>query len=186
MIFNNVYKGKKVLVTGHTGFKGSWLCKWLEMMGADLVGFSLEPSTIPNHFNIIDIKMNSVIGDIKNYNKLNRIFKEHKPELIFHLAAQPSVLESYDKKSDFYTETALFKSADSFLNYKNKSLCLKIDVEGHELFAINGLKKILSNNKIFLQIEIFNKNYKKVYKKLKTFGLKKINRIKDDYYFIKS
>jgi len=96
------------------------------------------------------------------------------------------VLESYDKKSDFYTETALFKSADSFLNYKNKSLCLKIDVEGHELFAINGLKKILSNNNIFLQIEIFNKNYKKVYKKLKTLGLKRINRIKDDYYFIKN
>ena len=96
------------------------------------------------------------------------------------------VLESYDKKSNFYTETALFKSADSFLNYKNKSLCLKIDIEGHELFAINGLKKILSNNKIFLQIEIFNKNYKKVYKKLKTFGLKKINRINDDYYFIKN
>tara|TARA_B110000483_G_C18058307_1_gene489257 strand:+ start:233 stop:1003 length:771 start_codon:yes stop_codon:yes gene_type:complete len=96
------------------------------------------------------------------------------------------VLESYDKKSDFYTETALFKSADNFLKYKNKSLCLKIDVEGHELFTINGLKKILSNNKIFLQIEIFNKNYKKVYKKLKIFGFKRINRIENDYYFIKS
>ena len=66
MIFNNIYQGKKVLVTGHTGFKGSWLCKWLEIMGADVIGFSLEPSTIPNHFNHINIKMNSVIGNIKD------------------------------------------------------------------------------------------------------------------------
>jgi len=107
MIFNNVYKGKKVLVTGHTGFKGSWLCKWLEMMGADVVGFSLEPSTKPNHFNNINIKMNSVIGNIKNYNKLNRIFKEHKPELIFHLAAQPSVLESYDNPLETFNSNVI-------------------------------------------------------------------------------
>ena len=138
-----------------------------------------------------NILLNRNIKNIKTYNfglsdsntklRLKALVKNNHVQL-----GGFGVLESYDKKSDFYIETAFFKSADSFLNYKNKSLCLKIDVEGHELFAINGLKRILSNNKIFLQVEIFDKNYKKVYKKLKTFGLKKINKIKDDYYFIKN
>ena len=107
MIFNNVYQGKKVLVTGHTGFKGSWLCKWLEIMGADVIGFSLEPSTIPNHFNHINIKMNSVIGNIKDYDSLNEIFKKNKPELVFHLAAQPSVLLSYEDPIETFNSNVI-------------------------------------------------------------------------------
>ena len=96
------------------------------------------------------------------------------------------VMENYDKDSDFYTETAIFKSADKIFKYKNRSLCFKIDVEGHELFALEGLKKNFLNNKIFLQIEIFKKNYKNVSKVLRILGLKQINKIKDDYYFIKN
>ena len=107
MVFNNVYKGKKVLVTGHTGFKGSWLCKWLEIMGADVVGFSLEPNTIPNHFNNIKIKMNSVIGNIKDYDSLNEIFIKNRPELVFHLAAQPSVLESYKNPIETFNSNVI-------------------------------------------------------------------------------
>lgn len=107
MIFNNIYQGKKVLVTGHTGFKGSWLCKWLEIMGADVIGFSLEPSTIPNHFNHINIKMNSVIGNIKDYDSLNEIFKKNKPELVFHLAAQPSVLVSYEDPIETFNSNVI-------------------------------------------------------------------------------
>ena len=95
------------------------------------------------------------------------------------------VMESYDKESEFYTESAIFKSADNIFNFHKKSICLKIDVEGHEWFAIHGLKKNFLNNTIFLQIEIFKKNYKKVSKTLKNLGLKQVNKIQDDYYFIK-
>ena len=94
-MFNNIYKGKKVLVTGHTGFKGSWLCKWLEILGSDVLGFSLEPSTLPNHFDNANIKMESIIGNINDYSKLNNVINNFMPNIIFHLAAQPSVLQSY-------------------------------------------------------------------------------------------
>ena len=89
-MFNNIYKGKKVLVTGHTGFKGSWLCKWLEILGSDVLGFSLEPSTLPNHFDNANIKMESIIGDITDYSKLNNVINNFMPNIIFHLASQPS------------------------------------------------------------------------------------------------
>ncbi len=107
MIFNNIYKNKKVLVTGHTGFKGSWLCKWLEILGADVVGFSLTPITNPNHFSNINIKMDSVIGNINNYNDLNDVFKKYKPEIVFHLAAQSSVLVSYEDPIDTFNSNVI-------------------------------------------------------------------------------
>lgn len=91
------YKGKKVFITGHTGFKGSWLCKILASQGALVTGYSLKPPTDPNLFNIADIKqdVHSVIGDIRDYQKLKKIFDEAKPEIVLHLAAQPIVRESY-------------------------------------------------------------------------------------------
>jgi CDP-glucose 4,6-dehydratase len=91
------YKGKKVLITGHTGFKGSWLCKILINAGAYVTGYSLEPSTKQNLFSISDIetKMNSIIGDIRDLDKLKHIFDDEKPEIVFHLAAQPIVRDSY-------------------------------------------------------------------------------------------
>lgn len=93
----NFYKGKKVLVTGHTGFKGSWLCKILCLAGADVVGYSLEPPTNPSLFKIANIEndITSIIGDIRNLDRLKEVFKEYKPEIIFHLAAQPIVRDSY-------------------------------------------------------------------------------------------
>ncbi|MEG1300325.1 MAG: CDP-glucose 4,6-dehydratase [Erysipelotrichaceae bacterium] len=97
------YRGKKVLITGHTGFKGSWLSKILIQMGADVVGYSLDPLTDPNLFSIIDLKkqMKSIIGDIRDLNHLKKVFNDEKPEIIFHLAAQPIVLDSY--KNPVYT-----------------------------------------------------------------------------------
>lgn len=92
------YKDKKVLVTGHTGFKGAWLCKILVMLGAKVTGYSLEPPTNPNLFELINLdkKINSNIGDIRNLNKLEKVFEESKPEIVFHLAAQPIVRTSYE------------------------------------------------------------------------------------------
>ncbi|MFT8351066.1 CDP-glucose 4,6-dehydratase [Clostridium saccharoperbutylacetonicum] len=98
MVMNlEFYKGKKVLVTGHTGFKGSWLCKILVKAGAEVIGYSLIPPTNPNLFQIsgIDKEINSVIGDIRDLGKLMDTFNKYKPEIIFHLAAQPIVRDSY-------------------------------------------------------------------------------------------
>jgi CDP-glucose 4,6-dehydratase len=95
-MFESTYSGKNVLVTGHTGFKGSWLCLWLEQMRANVSGYSLHPPTEPNHYNLLELSVNSTIGDIRNYDKFFEKIKSEQPEVIFHLAAQSSVLYSYD------------------------------------------------------------------------------------------
>jgi len=94
-MFNNIYHNKRVLITGHTGFKGSWLALWLSQMGAKITGYSLPPPTEPNHFHLLDIDMVSIIGDIRDTEKLKQVFREQQPEIVFHLAAQPIVRLSY-------------------------------------------------------------------------------------------
>ena len=92
-----------------------------------------------------------------------------------------------DNKSSFktiHTEFAIFKKADDKFKYKNKTICLKIDVEGHEIFVLNGLKKIIRNNKIFLQLEILPNNFIKTNKYLNNFDFKMLNQINNDYYFM--
>lgn len=93
----NFYKGKKVLVTGHTGFKGTWLSKILINAGAEVTGYSLEPPTNPCLFSLarIEKQMNSIIGDIRDLQHLKMIFNKIQPEIVFHLAAQPIVRDSY-------------------------------------------------------------------------------------------
>lgn len=91
------FRGKRVFLTGHTGFKGSWLSLLLQDAGADLTGFSLAPEEEPNLFSLLQLQkgMRSVIGDIRDASALQRAFDEAKPEIVFHLAAQPIVRESY-------------------------------------------------------------------------------------------
>lgn len=95
-MFDSQYKGKKVLLTGHTGFKGSWLAAWLKMLGADVCGVALAPETVPAHWNLLDLDVKSVICDIRDRKNLQKIFEEFQPETVFHLAAQPIVLKSYE------------------------------------------------------------------------------------------
>lgn len=92
------YKNKNVLLTGHTGFKGSWLSQILVNWGANIIGYSLNPPTNPNLYNLLnlDSKMNSIIGDIRDLNDLKNVFDEFNPEIVIHMAAQPLVRESYD------------------------------------------------------------------------------------------
>ena len=97
MLDLNFYKGKRVLVTGHTGFKGSWLCRILIGAGAQVTGYSLNPPTQPNLFSICGMEehMDSVIGDIRDRDHLMEVFDQAQPEIVLHLAAQPIVRESY-------------------------------------------------------------------------------------------
>jgi len=89
--------GKKVLVTGHTGFKGSWLSLWLQKLGADVVGYSLDPPSEPSLFEVADVAdgMVSIIGDVRDFATLRELFARHRPEIVFHLAAQALVRRSY-------------------------------------------------------------------------------------------
>ena len=91
------YKGKRVLVTGHTGFKGSWLCRILINAGAIVSGYSQNPPTNPNLFSLAGLEenMNSIIGDIRDMEHLSKVFDETQPEIVLHLAAQPIVRDSY-------------------------------------------------------------------------------------------
>lgn len=97
------YKDKKVFITGHTGFKGSWLSRVLTNAGAQVTGYALNPPTSPSLYNIVEIEqgIHSVIGDIRDYNNLKRVYDKAQPEIVFHLAAQPLVRDSY--KNPTYT-----------------------------------------------------------------------------------
>jgi CDP-glucose 4,6-dehydratase len=101
-LFGGIYKGKKVLVTGHTGFKGSWLAYWLGQMGADVFGIALEPPTQPNHISNLSLNLKSTILDINDKDKLEDVLVEINPDIVFHLAAQPLVRLSYDQPYETY------------------------------------------------------------------------------------
>lgn len=98
MLDISFYKGKRILVTGHTGFKGSWLCTILKKAGAEVAGYSLSPNTTPALFDIASVAegMTSIIGDVRDYESMQRLFGEFKPEMVIHLAAQPIVRDSYE------------------------------------------------------------------------------------------
>ena len=97
------YKNKKILITGHTGFKGSWMCRFLLELGADVTGYALKPPTEPSLFDILGLneRMESVIGDVRDLERLEQVIKRVQPELVIHMAAQPIVRESY--KNPVYT-----------------------------------------------------------------------------------
>jgi CDP-glucose 4,6-dehydratase len=97
-MFHNIYQGKKVLVTGHTGFKGGWLSLWLKLMGADVYGISNEIYSFPSLFEVskIEDQIKSYIADIRDMGEMQRIINEIEPDFVFHLAAQPLVKRAYD------------------------------------------------------------------------------------------
>lgn len=119
------YKGKKVFITGHTGFKGSWLCRMLINAGAVVTGYALAPPTVPSLFEIAEIEkdIHSVIGDIRDFQILKKVFDEAQPEIVFHLAAQPLVRESY--KNPAYTYETNVMGTVNILECARTCECVK-------------------------------------------------------------
>jgi len=109
VINKDFWKGRRVFITGHTGFKGSWLSLWLQQMGADLCGYGLPPHTNPSLFSEADVSkgMQSVFADIGDLDKLSESIAAKRPEVVFHLAAQALVRLSYEKPVETYSTNVM-------------------------------------------------------------------------------
>jgi len=119
------WKGKKVYLTGHTGFKGSWMSLWLQSMGAIVKGYSLEPNTTPNLFTVANVgtAMDSEIGDVRDLNQISKSMSNFNPDILIHMAAQPLVRLSYLEPVDTYTTNVIgtvnvLEAARNCLNLK--------------------------------------------------------------------
>lgn len=106
---SNFWRGKRVLITGHTGFKGSWMSLWLQSLGAEVTGYALAPSTDPSLYEIanIDKGMRSLIGDVRDLERLTAVFSDHRPEIVFHMAAQALVRYSFAQPVETFTTNVM-------------------------------------------------------------------------------
>jgi CDP-glucose 4,6-dehydratase len=109
MLFDNAFRGRKVLVTGHTGFKGSWLAQWLLELGAEVAGVSLEAATKPALFDQLGLSgsLNHLIRDVRDANAIRDVVESSRPEFVFHLAAQPLVRRSYEHPVETYATNVM-------------------------------------------------------------------------------
>ncbi|MBQ9336960.1 MAG: CDP-glucose 4,6-dehydratase [Lentisphaeria bacterium] len=110
-MFRGIYQGKRVLVTGHTGFKGSWLCAWLHRLGAEIGGLALAPDTTPDLYSLLKTPVQSELCDIRDFEGVKRIVRSFRPEIVFHLAAQPLVRTSYREPRETF-ETNVMGTVD--------------------------------------------------------------------------
>lgn len=179
-MYNNIYRNKKVFITGHTGFKGSWLSIWLQTLGAKVCGYSLKPNTNPSMYQELDIENKiekSIIGNILDYETLEKSINDFQPEIIFHLAAQPIVRLSYKEPKLTYETNVIgtlnvlevarkCKSVKAFVNvttdkcYENKEIArgYKEDepMGGYDMYSSSkGCVEIMSSSyrRSFLQEE---------------------------------
>ncbi len=179
-MYNNIYRNKKVFITGHTGFKGSWLSIWLQTLGAKVCGYSLKPNTNPSMYQELDIENKiekSIIGNILDYETLEDSINDFQPEIIFHLAAQPIVRLSYKEPKLTYETNVIgtlnvlevarkCKSVKAFVNvttdkcYENKEIArgYKEDepMGGYDMYSSSkGCVEIMSSSyrRSFLQEE---------------------------------
>lgn len=179
-MYNNIYRNKKVFITGHTGFKGSWLSIWLQTLGAKVCGYSLKPNTNPSMYRELDIENKiekSIIGNILDYETLEDSINDFQPEIIFHLAAQPIVRLSYKEPKLTYETNVIgtlnvlevarkCKSVKAFVNvttdkcYENKEIArgYKEDepMGGYDMYSSSkGCVEIMSSSyrRSFLQEE---------------------------------
>lgn len=112
-MFGNVYKERKIFVTGHTGFKGSWLVLWLLNLEANVVGYSLSVPTDPNHHEILSLDLKTVSGDVRDFEKIQKAVESFRPDIVFHMAAQPLVRKSYQNPMETF-ETNVIGTVNVF------------------------------------------------------------------------
>ena len=106
-LFGDLYRGRRVLLTGHTGFKGSWLALWLDQLGANLAGVALPPNTLPNHWDLLGLGVSDHRLDIRDAQTLSRAVGDFQPEIVFHLAAQPLVRRSYRDPAETWSTNVM-------------------------------------------------------------------------------
>lgn len=106
-LFGNIYHGKKVLITGNTGFKGSWLSLWLQMLGAEVIGYSMDIPTTPAHFQLLNLNIKTVFGNLLDSERLHTCIRDNKPDIVFHMAAQSLVRESYRNPQNTYATNVI-------------------------------------------------------------------------------
>ncbi len=130
IMFEGFYKGKTVLVTGHTGFKGSWLCSWLLYMGANVVGYSKNIPTNPSLFelNHLENKISHIQNDVRDLDKLKECVNHFSPDIVFHLAAQPIVSKSFEEPGETFSTNVMgtFNVLESLKSYKKNCVVILI------------------------------------------------------------
>lgn len=128
------FQGRRVFVTGHTGFKGSWLCQWLILLGAEVKGYALAPDSDPSHFHLLAPEMSSELGDIRDRERLQQSLHAFRPDLVFHLAAQPLVCRSYRDPADTFSTNVmgLVNMLDSAL--ATESVCGLLNVTSDKCY----------------------------------------------------
>ena len=146
-MFNNIYKNKKVLITGHTGFKGSWLSTWLVKLGAEVIGISKDIPTNPSMFEELNLEkqIKHYIEDIRNLDSIQKIISEVKPDFLFHLAAQPIVSTSYNDPIETISSnvmgTANILEALKNLNFKCTAIIITSDKAYDNVEQVWGYKE---------------------------------------------
>src|SRR3989337_1326830 len=101
-MFNDIYGGKKILVTGFAGVKGSWLCLWLRRLGAEVIGYGHQPSTSPNHHDLLGIAVPDSGTNLLDYTRLSLVMADMQPDLIFHLASKTVVNLSFEQPREYF------------------------------------------------------------------------------------
>ena len=134
------FRDKRILITGHTGFKGSWLSRILIDAGAKVTGVSLEPPTSPSIFSIcrLENQMDSVIGDVRDFELLKEVFERVQPQIVIHLAAQPIVRESYKNPRETY-ETNVMGTVN-ILEYARQFSCVDYQIQLNQLLMLQLIK----------------------------------------------
>ena len=148
VINSNFWKNKKVLLTGHTGFKGSWLSIWLKKLGVELIGFSKDIPTKPSLFELAKVSENmiSTMGDIRNLSVIQKVIQEHQPDIIIHMAAQPLVRKSYENPLETFS-TNIMGTANVLESIKmTEKTRVIINVTSDKCYKNNGANEKFSED----------------------------------------